>query len=49
MREVKITVNPYSMLLKEKQCLITEPATIFIIMEKGVRLMEFQIVGKLAY
>lgn len=42
--EVKITVNSDSVSLKEKQCLITEPATISMVTEKGVRLMGVQIV-----
>lgn len=42
--EVKVTVNSETVGLKEKQCLITEPATLSMTTEKGVRLMGIQIV-----
>ena len=41
--EVIVTVNSESMLLKEKQCLITEPATISMMTESRVRLLGIQI------
>ncbi|MBT3362165.1 MAG: hypothetical protein HN929_09095 [Chloroflexi bacterium] len=41
--EVRVTVNSEAAVLKEKQCLITEPATISMITEKGVRLMGIQV------
>ena len=42
--EVRVTVNSERAQLKEKQCLITEPATLSMRTEKGVRLMGIQIV-----
>ena len=42
--EVKVTVNSETAVLKEKQCLITEPATLSMRTQKGVRLMGIQIV-----
>jgi len=41
--EVRVTVNLETAELKEKQCLITEPATLSMKTEKGVRLMGIQI------
>lgn len=41
--EVKVTVNSETVELKEKQCLITEPATLSMTTEIGVRLMGIQI------
>ena len=41
--EVKVTVNSETVGLKEKQCLVTEPATLSMTTEKGVRLMGVQI------
>jgi len=42
--EVKVTVNSETIALKEKQCLITEPATISMKTESGVKLMGIQVV-----
>ena len=47
--EARVTVNSETIDLKEKQCLITEPATLSMKTETGVRLMGIQItktVGK---
>ncbi len=41
--EVKVTVNSEIAVLNEKHCLITEPATLSMTTEKGVRLMGIQI------
>ena len=41
--EVKVTVNSETAVLNEKHCLITEPATISMITENGVRLLGIQI------
>ena len=41
--EVKVTVNSETAELKEKNCLITEPATISMITESGARLIGIQI------
>ena len=41
--EARVTVNSETVELKEKQCLITEPATLSMTTEKGVRLMGIQI------
>ena len=41
--EANVTVNSDTVALKEKQCLITEPATISMKTENGVRLMGIQI------
>jgi len=41
--EARVTVNSETVELKEKQCLITEPATISMKTESGVRLMGIQI------
>ncbi|MFW6118168.1 MAG: cupin domain-containing protein [Chloroflexota bacterium] len=41
--EVKVTVNSETVELKEKQCLITKPATLSMITETGVRMMGIQI------
>ena len=41
--EARVTVNSETVELKEKQCLITEPATISMKTENGVRLMGIQI------
>lgn len=45
--EARVTVNSETVELKEKQCLITEPATISMITEKGVRLMGIQIASRI--
>ena len=42
--EVKVTVNSETVELKEKQCLITEPASISMTTESGARLMGIQII-----
>jgi len=42
--EARVTVNAETVGLKEKQCLITEPATISMKTESGTRLMGIQIV-----
>ena len=42
--EVSVTANSATAELKEKQCLITGPATLSMRTEKGVRLMGIQIV-----
>ena len=44
--EVKVTVNSETVDLKEKQCLITEPATLSMTTGKGVRLLGIQIAKK---
>ena len=41
--EAGVTVNSETVKLKEKQCLVTEPATITMMTESGVRLMGIQI------
>jgi len=41
--EVRVTVNSETVELKEKQCLITEPATLSMRTQNGVRLMGIQI------
>ena len=41
--EVRVTANSETVDLKEKQCLISEPATISMITEKGAKLMGVQI------
>ncbi|MDD5500599.1 MAG: hypothetical protein PHH57_02805 [Candidatus Omnitrophica bacterium] len=41
--EVRVTVNSETVVLKDKHCLITEPATISMITEKGAKLMGIQI------
>ena len=41
--EVRVTVNSETVKLKEKQCLITEPATLSMTTENGVRLMGIQV------
>ncbi len=41
--EARVTVNSESVALKEKQCLITEPATVSMKTQNGVRLMGIQI------
>ena len=41
--EVKVTVNSESAELKEKQCLITEPATLSMKTTGGVRILGVQI------
>jgi mannose-6-phosphate isomerase-like protein (cupin superfamily) len=43
--EARVTVNSETVEIKEKQCLITEPATLSMITENGVRLMGIQIVN----
>ena len=40
---VKVTTNSETVDLKEKQCLITEPATISMETESGVKLMGIQV------
>ena len=42
--EAEVTVNSETVKLKEKQCLITEQATLSMTTEKGVRLLGMQIV-----
>ncbi len=42
--ETRVTVNSETVDLKEKQCLIIEPATLSMTTEKGVRLMGIQII-----
>lgn len=42
--QVRVTVNSEIAELKEKQCFITEPATLSMRTENGVRLMGIQIV-----
>jgi len=42
--EVRVTVNSETVGIKEKQCLITEPATISMKTKSGVRLIGIQIV-----
>lgn len=41
--EARVTVNSETVELKEKQCLITEPAIISMKTETGVRLMGIQV------
>jgi len=41
--EARVTVNSEAVVLKEKQCLITEPATISMKTESGAKLMGIQI------
>ena len=41
--EARVTVNSETVNLNEKQCLITEPATLSMKTENGVRLMGIQI------
>jgi len=41
--EVRVTVNSETAVLKESQCLITEPAIISMKTETGVRLMGIQV------
>lgn len=41
--EARVTVNSETVDLKEKQCLITEPATLSMTTEKGVRLLGIQV------
>ncbi len=41
--EVRVTVNSVTIDLKEKQCLIAEPATLSMTTENGARLMGIQI------
>ena len=41
--EVRVSVNSETVEIKEKQCLITEPATLSMTTEIGVRLMGIQI------
>jgi len=43
--EARVTVNSKTVEIKEKQCLITEPAPLSMITENGVRLMGIQIVN----
>lgn len=42
--EAKVTVNSETVDLKEKQCLITEPATLSMTTEKGASLMGIQVI-----
>jgi len=44
--EARVTVNSKTVEIKEKQCLITEPATLSMTTVKGVRLMGIQITQK---
>ena len=41
--EVKVTVNSETVVLKEKRCLITEPATLSMQTDNGVKIMGIQI------
>ena len=41
--EARVSVNSETVVLKEKQCLITEPATISMKTESGAKLMGIQI------
>ncbi len=41
--ETRVTVNSETVVLKDKQCLITEPATISMKTESGAKLMGIQI------
>jgi len=41
--EVRVTVNSETVVLKEKQCLITKPAIISMITENGASLMGIQV------
>jgi len=47
--EARVTVNSEAVVLKEKQCLITEPATISMKTESGARLMGIQIAKSTEY
>ncbi|MBC8472049.1 MAG: hypothetical protein H8D56_21535 [Planctomycetes bacterium] len=42
--EARLSVNSEAVVLKEKQCLFTEPATISMKTENGARLMGIQVV-----
>ena len=42
--EVTVTVNSETAELREKQCLITEPATLSMTTEEGVKLMGIQVI-----
>jgi len=42
--EVKVTANSETAVLKEKHCLISEPATISMITESGARLLGIQVI-----
>ena len=42
--EASVMVNSETVELKEKQCLITEPATLSMTTEKGVKLMGIQVI-----
>ena len=44
--EARVTVNSKTVEIKEKQCLITEPATLSMTTGKAVRLMGIQIAKK---
>jgi len=44
--EARVTVNSKTIEIKEKQCLINEPATLSMTTGKGVRLMGIQIAKK---
>lgn len=44
--EVMVEVNSDNMSLKEKHCLITEPATLSMQTQKGVRILGIQIASK---
>lgn len=41
--EVRVTVNSETVELKEKQCLITEPATLSMVTENGARILGVQV------
>ena len=45
--EAKVTINSETIILKEKQCLITEPATVSMKTEGGARLLGIQIAKKI--
>ncbi|MBC8477680.1 MAG: hypothetical protein H8D49_04980 [Dehalococcoidia bacterium] len=42
--KVEVTVNSETVVLNEKHCLITEPATISMITESGARLLGIQVI-----
>ena len=44
--EARVTVNSESVILKKNQCLITEPATISMQTDNGVKIMGIQIAEK---
>jgi len=44
--EARVTVNSESVILKKNQCLITEPATISMQTDNGIKIMGIQIAKK---